>query len=253
MSLAARIKSDTGRGPTLIYVPGIDGTGEYLLGTADRLREDFRLITIEFCDDASAAPDSYAHHAQTLHEALTEQGIPPGLLLAESFGGAVALQYALDFPNEVQGLALVNTFPRYHRRLNLRLTRLLFPLAQTALFRALRRRFAPWALFGALREPEAIRLFQARNGPIFDDLYARRLALIQKLDLRPRLPEIHCPVLIFHSHKDRVVDADRQAHIMASLLPKVRLYPIPRGGHVILPLASIPWVEELQSLLPQNN
>ena len=250
MSLAARIHSDGGEGPTLVYIPGIDGTGEYLLGTADRLREHFRLIMIEYFDDDSPLPDSYEHHAATLHEALTEHNLHPDLLLAESFGGAVALQYCLDHPGEIQGLALVNTFPWYRRRTKLRLTRLLFPLTRTRLFYALRRRLAPWALFGQLREPEALRLFQARTDPIFDSLYARRLALIAHLDLRPRLEEIDCPVLLFASEKDRVVDSVRQARLMHSLLPHSRLHIIPLGGHLILPLASIPWPQHLQSLLP---
>lgn len=249
MSLAARIHSDGGEGPTLVYIPGIDGTGEYLLGTANRLREQFRLITIEYFDDDSPAPDSYEHHAETLHEALAESDIHPDLLLAESFGGGVAMHYCLDHPGQVRGLALVNTFPWYRRRLNLRLTRLLFPLTQTRLFYALRRRLAPWALFGPLREPEALRLFWARNDPIFDDLYARRLALIAHLDLRPRLGEIHCPVLLFASERDRVVDSVRQARLMHSLLPDSRIHIIPRGGHLVLPLTAIPWVQELQTLL----
>lgn len=253
MTLAARIHSDGGRGPTLLYVPGIDGTGEYLLETAERLREDFRLITLEYFDDDGDEPDSYEHFSHTIGEALADEDTGPQLLLAESFGGGVALQYALDHLDRIQGIALVNTFPRYRRRVHLWLTRLAFPLTSTRLFTFLRRKLAPWALFGPIREPEVTRRFYARMDPIFDDLYARRLSLLGKLDLRSRLREIQCPVLLFHSLRDRVVDSAWQARDMASLLPDARIYPLPRGGHLILPYQYVPWSEEIRKLLPDQD
>jgi pimeloyl-ACP methyl ester carboxylesterase len=248
MTLAARIHTDGGRGPTLLYVPGIDGTGEYLFGTAERLRKDFRLITLEYFDDANAGPDSYEHLSTTIGQVLANEEVGPLMLLAESFGGGVALQFALDHMDQIQGIALVNTFPRYRRRLHLRMTRLFFPLTSTRLFYAIRRRFAPWALFGPIREPEVTRMFYERKNPIFNELYARRLSLLAGLDLRARLPEISCPVLLFHSLKDRVVDSAWQAKLMASLLHAPRLYPIPLGGHLILPYEYIPWAQEILTL-----
>ena len=48
-SMIARIVDDAG-GPSapLIYLPGVDGTGELLLGTAARLIERFRLIRLRY-------------------------------------------------------------------------------------------------------------------------------------------------------------------------------------------------------------
>jgi pimeloyl-ACP methyl ester carboxylesterase len=119
----AEVVSDRGRGPVLVYLPGIDGSGELLLGTAARLEERFRLLRLRYRLSANPRHRSYAHLAASVVEAVSLRGVDRMALLAESFGGAVALRAAIDFPQRVAALALVNSFVHYRRRTRLALSR----------------------------------------------------------------------------------------------------------------------------------
>ena len=88
----AEVLSDRGRGTTVVYLPGIDGSGQLLLGTAPRLEERYRLVRMRYRLSANPDHRTYAHLARSAIEAVTLRGVERMVLLAESFGGAVALQ-----------------------------------------------------------------------------------------------------------------------------------------------------------------
>lgn len=243
------VVDDRGSGDALVYVPGIDASGELLLGTAARLREAFRLVRLRHVADDARSDDRYAHMAASIVAALDERGIERAALIAESFGGAVALTCALEHPERVRALAIVNSFAQFPQRARLALSRLGSRVVPRSIFEFARPRIAPWSLFGRRREADAIRDFRALTGVPFDSGYARRLSMIAGLDLRPRLSEIAQPTSLFASTHDRVLPSMRCARVMLEGLPAAELHVVEGGGHVILPLASIPWVEHIQALL----
>lgn len=243
--MQAEIVATSGAGPPLVYVPGIDGSGELLLGAAARLARRFRLTRL--CYGGDAAGD-YASLAASVARCIASTGAERALVLAESFGVAVALQTALDHPARVAGLALVNGFARYRDKLGLALTRGVFALAPQAWIHAARARFVQRGLFAPRRDDEALRALLALRGDWFDARYRARLVLIQHLDLRPRLSEIRCPVALFAADQDRVVAAVPAAREMQAGLAGSELTVIPEAGHVVLPLAAEPWEERLERL-----
>ena len=234
----------------MVYVPGIDGSGRLLLGTADLLAERFRLICIRYRTDhdAPAPADPYGALAASVARCLEAAGVSRAVIVAESFGGAVAMRIALDHPQRVAGLALVNTFARYRARLRLACARAITPLVPGWVFRLSRRWFGWMFLFGWLREAAACRDLVAVRLDGFPRDYARRLEMIAGLDLLPRLPELGQPVALFASERDLVVRSVTLAREMQAALPDAELSLIPRGGHVVLPLLSLPWVDSLEKL-----
>jgi pimeloyl-ACP methyl ester carboxylesterase len=239
--MRTRLHADEGSGPPLVYVPGIDGSGEFLLGQAEVLAQRLRLLRLRH-EGADPDRDGYQAMADDVVEVIAGAGIGRALLLAESFGGGIALQAALDHADRVAGLALVNTFPRFGHRTRLALTRAFAPLVPQPVFRRARQRFAAWSLFGRHRDPDAIRRFRSVPASRFDGAYRRRLQMIATLDLRSRLPQIRQPVALFAGTDDRVVDSVRQARAMAALLPDATVEIIDGGGHLILPL-DLPWTD----------
>jgi len=234
-----------GEGPALVYVPGIDGSGELLLGTAARLERRFRLTRLRYAGDPGGG---YGELARSVAARIAELDGGRALVLAESFGVAVALQTALDHRERVAGLALVNGFSYYRDRLGLALARGLFALAPAAWVHSGRQRFLQHGLFSPRRDEEALRALLALPGDWFDERYRARLACIRGLDLRPRLGNVACPTALFAADRDRVVDAVRSAREMASGIPGAELTVIPEAGHLVLPLADEPWTERLEQL-----
>jgi pimeloyl-ACP methyl ester carboxylesterase len=261
----AEVVSDRGRGATIVYVPGIDGSGQLLLGTAARLEERYRLLRLRYRLSANPSHRTYAHLAASTIEAVSLRGVDRMVLLAESFGGAVALRAAIDFPERVTALALVNTFAHYRRRRRLAMSRIGLRLTPDWLVRAGRSMLAPRLLFGGRDDRAAIEDFVGRQRPSrtdasgaapvptvvwgLDEGYHCRLRMIQGLDLRRDLGRILQPVTLFASGRDRIVDSARQAREMAGALPDAQVVDLDGRGHVVLPLADIDWPAHLERLI----
>lgn len=244
------IGESSGAGPELVYVPGIDGTGELLLGAEARLERAFRLTRLRYASepDVPIGADRYDALAAGAIARMDERRIERALLLGDSFGVGLALQIALDHPERVAGLALVNGFAHFPARASLAMSRFVFAWLPRPLFDFGRRHFAPRTLFGPRREPEVLRRFHALTALPRDDGYRRRLAMIATLDLRPRLAELGVPVALFASDRDRVVPSVRAASEMQARLRDATVEVLPASGHIVLPLSDEPWVERLLAL-----
>lgn len=244
--MRAEVLSRRGRGLPVLYVPGIDGTGELLLGTASRLSAEFDLLRVAY--ESGGPPDSYEGLARSIADCCRAEGFESCLVIAESFGGAVALQLALDHPDLVRGLMIVNSFAYFPSRANLGCSRLLTALIPRFAFDLGRRWFAPQALFGRRKDPEALEAFRKLDGAFFDADYRRRLTMIAGLDLRPRLGELALPVALFWGDQDRIVPSNRTMTELRNGLPDATAEVLPGAGHLILPLAEEPWVRRVADL-----
>ena len=253
--MIARVRGAAGAGPPVVYVPGIDGTGELLLETGPRLAESFRLIRLSYEAErpAPAGGDRYEDLAQSIVDRLDELGVERAILLAESFGGGVALHVALAHPERVSGLLIVNSFAYYSARARLLWSTLSSPLIPDPLFHLGRRYLAPRLLFGPRRESESFRSFQRLSGVAFDDGYCRRLRMIRRLDLRPNLPAIRMPVALYASDSDRVVQSVHEMSAMAQRLPNATFEVLRDMGHLALPMVEEPWTERLQALVRRSD
>ena len=250
--LTAEVLSDQGSGPALLYLPGIDGSGELLLDTAGRLAADFRLVRLRYRHEPSPSASTYAGLASSISDCIDEFGLDRPLVLAESFGVAVGLRLALDAPKRVAGLALVNGFAYFEPRLRLAFTRLVARGIPQPVFDAGRNLFAPVSLFGHRHDEAALRAFRERTATTFDAAYRERLDMIDALDLRPELPRLEQPVALFAADEDRVVASVRAARDMYERLSDATLEILPRAGHLVLPLAEEPWVQRLQILAARS-
>ncbi|MFT5288281.1 MAG: pimeloyl-ACP methyl ester carboxylesterase [Planctomycetota bacterium] len=244
--MQAEVRNRLGSGDTLVYVPGIDGTGDYLLGTEERLAEHFDLVTLRYTTEEEG--NTHADLAASIARCMAELQLGPALVLAESFGVAVALQLALDYPEQVRGLMLVNGFARFDRRARLAISRAFAPLVTPVMFNLSRPIAARIGLFGDRRDDGALETFLEMKSGVIDAGYRDRLAMIQRVDLLPRLESLEQPVSIFVSDRDKVVPSISSGRKMYQLLPLASLEVLEGAGHIVLPLESEPWVERMLDL-----
>ena len=240
---------DGGEGPALVYLPGVDGTGRLLLGTAESLKRSFRLVRLRYVSGTLPSVEGgYREMATDICRVLDEHGIERPLLLAESFGVALAVRTALDHPQRVRAMGLVNGFVHFPVRWRIALTNLLLPLVPGALFRIGRHVAVPLGMIHPRRDPELVRTMLDSVGDYFDATFLRRLEMIRHLDLREELGRVRCPVSLFASSADRVVASVRSSREMAGRLPDSRLEILENAGHVILPFPDEPWTERMLAL-----
>lgn len=210
--------------PPLIYLPGLDGTGRLLF----RQTSLFDRYTV-FCESyPQERPQTYEELADAAAETLRDRADRPAVVLAESFGGAVALTLALRHPELVERLLLINTFARFPARVLILVAAFLgrfFPRRPgPPASRPLRSRF-----FFAKDVPQDVRdAWWDRTADVPMRAFGRRLRMIARLDLRPQLAEIHQPALVLAAPNDRVVHP-KAGRELARLLPRAHLIEPPAG------------------------
>jgi 3-oxoadipate enol-lactonase len=158
----------------------------------------------------------------------------PAHLVGISMGGAIALQFALDFPALTQKLVLVNTFaslrpknPSLWFYYALRFI-LVHTLGLPAQARAVSRRIFPRAEQDAYRQELVREICQA--DPSGYRAVMRSLALF---NVANRLNEIYAPVLVISGEEDTTVPLRVQLDLMDSL-PAARHILIPAAGHAVI-------------------
>lgn len=104
-----------GTGQPVVLLHGNDGTlKDFTMSIFNNLSAKYQ--TIAFDRPGHGRSKIFLHRmltpeqqAQILHSALNQLGVSHPLLVAHSWGGAVALSYALQFPQDVSGLVLLSS------------------------------------------------------------------------------------------------------------------------------------------------
>src|SRR4029434_4179912 len=127
-----------GSGPLLIYIAGLDGTGQLFFKQAPLLTHAYRVVTFRSRDNGQFTYDDLADDIAAIIRDLGEQR---ATILGESFGGTVALNFSLRYPGMVERLVVINSFPRFRNRVTIKLGvrlasglpfRLLWPVRRAA-------------------------------------------------------------------------------------------------------------------------
>jgi pimeloyl-ACP methyl ester carboxylesterase len=220
-----------GSGPGLVLVPGMDGTGELFYRQAPVLASRYRVATYALRDEATRMETLTADLARVVEEAAPGEG--RAVIVGESFGGTLAMSFALQYPERVRALVVLNSFPYFEPQARLRLA-----IAGLAVL--------PWGAMSLVRHATAFRMHSRHTGREeirrFIRLteqtkrsgYVNRLRILTEYDIRERLAEISAPTLFLAAEKDHLVPSVAQAGYMAARVPGATLRVLPGHGHICL-------------------
>ena len=236
-----------GEGPDLVMIHGASGSLRDLnFRLRDRLARDFRVILVDRPglghSDAIDAP-GLRPQVDFLRRGLAPLGLANPILLGQSYGGAVALNWALQ--GGVKALVLVGapslpwpgkldpwyrlTATRIGQRVAIPLASAFVPASYVARTTA--------AIFAPDPVPEG---YAAHIGA---DLYLRRKTLAvntgqvnalrdELVAMEPHYPTLSLPVELIHGSEDRIVPLDVHSGPLSRRLPDARLTVIPGAGHM---------------------
>ena len=236
---------EAGFGPPVLALHG--GLGfdhSYMARALSGLKDGFRIIAPDHRGNGrSGRPPketfSMAQFARDLESLRTELGLGKIALVGHSYGGFIALQYALDFPHSVGHLVLVDTAAAIEpddavlQRAKARnpsaevLDALLFQPTTDAEFEA------------TLAVSASIYFHEESPGP-HDELAgtvfsqygnARGEELLAEFDLTPRLPELQVPTLILCGKDDLITPVER-ATVLHQNVKNSELVVFEKSGHV---------------------
>lgn len=217
--------------PLLIYIAGLDGTGELFFKQAPELARFHRVVTFRSRDHGRFTYDDLTDDVANIIRDLGEQR---ATILGESFGGTVAMMFALRYPQMTERLIVINSFPRFRNRLNIKFAAW---LASALPFKALlpaRLAFCALGLYADGVEREDRRRFFNAIRTVKKAGYARRLQLIAELDIEDKLSEIQAPTLFIAGEKDMLVASAGEAQRMAARVRNAEVKIIKGAGHACL-------------------
>jgi pimeloyl-ACP methyl ester carboxylesterase len=223
--------SVTGDGAPLVFVPGIDGTGRLFHRQVPLLARRFRTATYMLRDDAAAMEVLVEDLARVIRT--VSPGGMPAVLVGESFGGTVALSFALAHPDLVRALVVLNTFPSFQpqHRLQLAIGALrLLPWGAMPLVR----RLTASRLHSRFTHRTEIRRFLELTRETTRDGYIARLRILRHYDIRERLGALRVPTLFLASELDHLVPSVREGRYMAERSPGATLRVLHGHGHICL-------------------
>jgi proline iminopeptidase len=219
-----------GEGAEAVVLHGGPGADHgYLLPQFEQLADERALL---FYDQRgggrsrSGTPrPSWQDHVADLEALRQERALGPLTLVGYSWGGLLALLYALERPAAVARLALCSpAAPVHSYRAEMQATL----RARSRRPEAERLRGFPRAVAGYFADPRRA----SELTPFRVESRAERsvLASLGNYDLRPRLGEIDVPLLVLHGTEDPI--PLQYSEELARLAPRGRLVALPGCGHV---------------------
>ena len=220
-----------GHGNAVVLVSGMDGTGKLFYRQVPMLARSYRVATYALRDSATTMEELVADLAGVVDAVAPKAR--RATIVGESFGGALALTFALTRPAQVDRLVIINSFPHFTPQIRLRLAR--------AGLRAL-----PWGAMRLIRRLTASRLhsrhthrieirrFMELTASASRDGYCNRLHALTRYDVRYRLQDIRVPTLFLASDQDHLVPSVAQAHYMAARVPGSTVRILDGHGHICL-------------------
>jgi pimeloyl-ACP methyl ester carboxylesterase len=232
-----------GAGPDVVVLPAAQGSRRWFLPTFTPLAGSYRVLGYSLRGErGDGSPDglSLEDLVDDLEEAMRVAGAESASLVGSSLGGIIALAFALRHPRRVRALVLHATCARLRDHGGFAaLSRGLLggsPLLAGWAFHA----YAAWLCLPellAMPLPRAVPALRRFAGTALRHAspaaaLARRLELLARVDLEPRVPEVGCPVLLLSGEDrlDRLMPRRSRASLESALRHAERAV-VPGTGH----------------------
>ena len=247
------VRTYPGPAPPLVLLHGFPDNLHLYDRLAPHLWPARQVVTFDFLgwgasDKPSGYPYTASNQAGDLDAVIDQLGLEQVVLVAHDASGPPAIDWALDHPERVDTLVLLNTY--YHWTLALRRPEAIFLYSTPVLrnlarfvmgrFEGLDRRLYAWQVGRFIRDaavrdevvPALYKDFRAAR-PAFWRLNSDLVgAVFSRRRMIPRIRSFPKPVRIIFGAADRYLNA-HVAHSFSELFPNSELCLVPEAGHYV--------------------
>lgn len=238
-----------GSGPDLVMIHGANGNlREFTFALMDQLSSRYRVIAVDrpglgYSDRLPGNDASVAGQARILRGAVAQIGVTNPIVLGQSYGGTVALAWALQSPPAALVLVSAPSLPwpgeldPWYRITATPLGRAtLVPLASALVAESYVRRtidlvFAPQTAPAGYADHLGIGLTLRRDSMAVNVLQINRLKP-QVEAMQQDYPTLTMPVELVHGDADTIVPLHIHSAPLAQILPDAALTVLPGVGHM---------------------
>jgi len=209
----------------------MDGTGLLFHRQVPLLARRYRTATYTLRDDAASMDVLVDDLAAVIRR--VGPGGGPAVVVGESFGGTVALSFALAHPKLVRALVVLNSFSRFLPQVNLRIAigaLQVMPWSTMPLVR----RLTAFRLHSRYTHRTEVRRFLELTRQTRRDGYIARLRILRRYDVRERLSALRVPTLFLASELDHLIPSVREGRYMAERVSGSTLRILTGHGHICL-------------------
>ncbi|MEL7086054.1 MAG: alpha/beta hydrolase [Cyanobacteria bacterium P01_A01_bin.3] len=216
--------------PRLIYLPGLDGTGDLFYRQQAGLDRVFdvrafrfnQLVAPSWHDLVSAVIDTHVHDR-------------PVVLCGESFGACLALAVADRLPEAVAGLILVNPASSFRRASVLSSLSTLLMAIPEVVVHASSGLSLNWLCIPSRLASTDLERFQQAIQSVKKADTLHRLELLKQFDISTQpLEHLTCPALVLAGQRDRLLPSESEARRLVTRLSAAELKLLPDSGHACL-------------------
>ena len=243
---------DGGSGRPVVMIHGNAGDlHDFQFGTMDLLIRNYHVIAFDLPGHGLSKMPRHAkgtiqEQAVILHQALTALGIKDPILVGHSWGGAIALAYALLYPHDISALVLLAPAAYSDHRQDapaeFLLRRLPFfsdfcialvkpILGHTLLKKSLKDAFSPDPVPDDYLKSAAAVWLDRKHLKAFIKNDVMVDSSLKKLS--PQYQKIHAPVIIVTGDSDLTISPQQNAFNLHKAIANSELVVIPHAGHQI--------------------
>ena len=216
--------------PRLVYLPGLDGTGDLFYRQQASLDGAFDIRTFRFNHLISPS-------WQDLVSAVVDEHIQdrPVVLCGESFGACLALAVADRVPDAVAGMILVNPASSFRRATLLNTLSTALLAIPEAIVHASSGLCLNWLCIPSRLAPTDLQQFRRAIESVKKADTLHRLELLKQFDVTALpLERLNCPALVLAGQRDRLLPSESEARRLVTRLPVANLKLVPNSGHACL-------------------
>ncbi|MBN3910008.1 MAG: alpha/beta hydrolase [Nostoc sp. NMS1] len=222
--------------PLLVYLPGMDGTGQLLRSQTAGLETGFDVRSLALPRQDLNTWDVLTQSVLDLIDAELEKSSQrPVYLCGESFGGCLAMKVAIQAPHLFKRTILINPASSFRLRPWLSWASQLTYLVPSGLYDVGALGLLPFlaSLPRISRSDRHELLKTMRSVPAETVLW--RLSLLREFDVdEEKLSRLTQPVLLIAGASDRLLPSVTEVKRIANILPNNKIVVLPHCGHACL-------------------
>lgn len=231
---------EAGAGVPIIFVPGMTEFKEAFVFQFRGLQDSYRVISYDARRGLKRSIDyTLDLLVNDLRKFLEVLKLDDAVICGHSFGGLIAMQFALRYPQRTNALILVSSFAAAPQVPQERLLAWIssaghpFHKSLGAAFKVHMARLLGRKTSGTLAmqdEVAAVKTIARQAAKVSRTTINQRLRIIQKTNLRPALPQILAPTLVVAGAKDKsfFLSSAQELH---EAIPNASLEVIEGGAH----------------------